>query len=360
MTATKLLITCPSLSDRTGLEVFVCEISEELVRRKWDVTVYAPTWGVLAQELQARGVHVINDIRHARKPDIIHGTFYFETLIACDAFPDAPMVFQTHAALIWMSLPPKCPSLRAVLSVDDACTQSIREAGIDAFDVITTLNFADTDKFTPRDALPMVPKKALVFSNYAEHETYPAILKQKCASFGIDMDVAGLGTGTHTDAPHELLRSYDIVFAKGRCAIEAIAVGCAVIPCDQRGVGPLVRSSNFDELRRLNFGWRTHTMPHDSDFLDEQIRAYDPADASLVQSRMRAEGSMRKAIEQLEEIYRRILSAEPAPPAYSRDDLMKDVGVRLAQEAVQAGRYAPLGRAALLLDHLVRKGGASP
>jgi hypothetical protein len=356
MTGGKLLITCPSLSDRTGLEVFVCEISEALAQRKWDVTVYAPTQGQLAQELRTRGVSVISDIRAAKKPDIIHGTFYFETLIACDAFPDTPMVFQTHAALIWMALPPKSPSLRAVMSVDDACTWSIRSTGIDALDIVMTLNFADTEKFAPRSPLPTAPRKALVFSNYAQPGAYPEILKRRCAAFGIEVDIAGSGVGAATTEPQVLLREYDLVFAKGRCAIEAIAVGCAVIPCDVRGMAALVSTSNFDELRRRNFGWSTHTTPHDSEFLDEQIRAYDPADVALVQARMRAEGSMHTAIDQLEDVYRGVLSAGPASPIYSREDLVKDVRARLTRAAAEAGRYAPLGRATLLLDHLLCKG----
>ena len=39
---------------------------------------------------------------------------------------------------------------------------------------------------------------------------------------------------------------YDIVFAKARAAIEAMAVGAAVIVCDFDGVGPMVSTENVD------------------------------------------------------------------------------------------------------------------
>ena len=53
-----------------------------------------------------------------------------------------------------------------------------------------------------------------------------------------------------------MLGQYDIVFAKARCALEALAVGNAVVLCDTVGVGPMVTTGEVDRLRRLNFGVR--------------------------------------------------------------------------------------------------------
>ena len=225
-----VLIAIPSLADRTGLEVYALELAEHLEQRGWVVTIYAPTLGALADEVRAFGVTVVSDVRDARQPDIIHGTFFFETIAACEIFPRVPMIFQTHAAAIWMALPPKHPSLRALLSVDDACTEVMRKAGFESADIISTLNFADMDRFVPRGPLPERPRRALVFSNYANLDGYAEILHKKCEAVGVALDIAGMNSGAPSNTPQNTLRNYDLVFAKGRCAIEALAVGCAVIP----------------------------------------------------------------------------------------------------------------------------------
>lgn len=54
-----------------------------------------------------------------------------------------------------------------------------------------------------------------------------------------------------------MLGGYDLVFAKARCALEAMAVGCAVVLCDVGGLGPLVTRAQVQHLRRWNFGRRT-------------------------------------------------------------------------------------------------------
>ena len=58
---------------------------------------------------------------------------------------------------------------------------------------------------------------------------------------------------------------YDLVFGKGRAALEGLAVGAAVVLCDLEGAGPLVRSDRYDELRRRNFGLRALRSPHTAD-----------------------------------------------------------------------------------------------
>ncbi len=62
--------------------------------------------------------------------------------------------------------------------------------------------------------------------------------------------------GTLVDDPERILPRYDLVFAKGRCALEAMAAGCAVIVCDAVGLGEMVTHGSVEEMRRWNFGAR--------------------------------------------------------------------------------------------------------
>ena len=112
-----VLIAIPSLADRTGLEVYALELAEHLEQRGWVVTIYAPTLGALAEEVRAFGVTVVSDVRDARQPDLIHGTFFFETIAACETFPRVPMIFQTHAAEIWMAAVAEAEAILAPIGV---------------------------------------------------------------------------------------------------------------------------------------------------------------------------------------------------------------------------------------------------
>jgi hypothetical protein len=46
---------------------------------------------------------------------------------------------------------------------------------------------------------------------------------------------------------------YDVVFASGRLAIEALACGCSVIVLGETGCGEMVRKENFERLRYGDF-----------------------------------------------------------------------------------------------------------
>jgi hypothetical protein len=91
-----------------------------------------------------------------------------------------------------------------------------------------------------------------VFSNTAAPSTHLNVVREACNRTGIEVDVAGSAMNTSVAAPESLLANYDLVFAKARCALEALSVGTAVILCDSAGSGPLVTTNQLEQLRRLN------------------------------------------------------------------------------------------------------------
>ncbi len=61
-------------------------------------------------------------------------------------------------------------------------------------------------------------------------------------------------SGNRSQAPEENLHRYDLVFAKARCAMEAMAVGCSVVVLEAQGMAGMVTSANVAEWRLWNFG----------------------------------------------------------------------------------------------------------
>jgi len=72
---------------------------------------------------------------------------------------------------------------------------------------------------------------------------------------GISLDELGSpSNGARTEHPETKLPEYDIVFAKARCAMEAMATGAYVVIVGEGALGPSISSENIAELRQMNFG----------------------------------------------------------------------------------------------------------
>src|SRR5262249_55428078 len=150
------------------------------------------------------------------------------------------------------------PRILRYVAVDDTCRDRlVCEQGIPEDRVQVLLNFVDLERFRPRGPLPRRPACALAFSNYVSEGTYLGALREACEQAGISLDVLGIASGNLSANPEEILGAYDLVFAKARSAIEAMAIGAAVVLCDAAGAGEIVTTANFDRLRPLNFGIRT-------------------------------------------------------------------------------------------------------
>jgi hypothetical protein len=167
--------------------------------------------------------------------------------------------------------------------------------------------------------LPAQPARALVFSNGAKETTHLGAVREACRRRGLTVDVIGSDAGNVATRPQDILGQYDIVFAKARCALEAMAVGSAVVLCDIKGVGPMVTASELDRLRGLNFGIRTLREKIDADVLEKEIARYDPADAATVSQRIRNSAGREAAIDQIFALYEEVLSAFAGGARRDRD-----------------------------------------
>lgn len=91
----------------------------------------------------------------------------------------------------------------------------------------------------------MRPKRALIFSNHANERTHLPAVREACARAGIALELMGRGTRTDQANPESLIGEYDLVFAKARCALEALAVGASVVLCDSTGPGRWLRQQTL-------------------------------------------------------------------------------------------------------------------
>jgi hypothetical protein len=195
--------------------------------------------------------------------------------------------------------------------VDNTCRDwLIYEQGIAEDRVRVVLNSVNLHLFRCRSPLPDRPKRALIFSNYASDHTHVPPVREACAQHGIAVDVAGEAACATVAKPEDLLCHYDLVFAKGRSAMEAMAVGTAVILCDYIGAGPMVTPDNFADLRTINFGRRALRFGLGVDNLAREIARYDARDAADVSTRFRSVGGLGAATDQILSLYDEVITEQ--------------------------------------------------
>jgi hypothetical protein len=147
----------------------------------------------------------------------------------------------------------------------------------------------------------------LLFSNYASEKTHLPAVREACARASIPLDVVGSQTNSAIAKPEEILGNYDLVFAKARSALEAMAVGAAVVLCDYEGSGPMVTPANFSELRLLNFGRRALSEPLDAAVIVEEIKRYNPEEALRVSQSLRAIAGHEPVVDELISLYEDVI-----------------------------------------------------
>jgi hypothetical protein len=287
----------------------------------------------VAAELRKATVPVVDHLASVSViPDLIHGQHHIETMSALFHFVNVPAIYFCHGWLPWEESPPRFPRILRYVAVDDTCRDRlVCEQGIPEQQVCVIRNFVDLAKFKLRDPLPEKPGRALVFSNYASESSYVKAIRETCERAGISVEIVGIQSGNVASTPELLLGKYDLVFAKGRCAFEAMAVGTAVILCDESGLGPMVTSGEFAGLKRLNFGARALREPVIAEKVALELARYDASDAREVTRQLRDSSGLEAALDQIVELYEEVIAEHQASQSNGRD--------RIAQTALE-GRFA--------------------
>lgn len=319
----RVLFTEQSLAQRRGTQLFTRDVALGLLRRGHTPVIYSTGLGELARELRDATVPVVDDLAQvAAAPDVIHGHRHIDTVTALLHFRGVPAVSFCHS---WLGVGhgfPILPSVTRYVAVDSACRDRLLYGwGVPEDRVRTLLNFVDPERFQPRGPLPATPQRALVFGSYSARNPGVLAARAACERAGIPLDLVGEGIGSPTDRPEDLLPRYDLVFSRGRSAIESLAVGAAVILIS-KGMGPLVTTANLDRIRPLNFGIRATDQVPSLEYCLAQIQAYDAADATAVSARMRAEASVDAAVDELLEIYAEAIEEYRRKPPDDREDML--------------------------------------
>jgi glycosyltransferase involved in cell wall biosynthesis len=360
VTSITVLLTNTTLATRTGTETALRDLAFGLKSGGHEPMVYSPELGEIADEIRSSGIPVFSELQSApREPDIVHGNHHVETVEAVLRFRSARGLFVCHDRRAHMSAPPRMGRILRYVAVDYHCLERLTgQYGIPEHLTRVIYNSVDTARFAPRPPLPRHPQRALVFSNYAGPGPYLDAVRAACARLNLPLEVVGSGTGNSSSAPEQILGKYDLVFAKARCAIEAVAVGAAVVLADTSGLGPLVTSADVAELRRWNYGARLLTGALDPEAIARQVQRYDADDAAAVSRYIRDQADLSSAVERYLRLYDEIMT-EPLPAivATSRelDEYLRHTATRMAQMELELAEYRRPQRMEALADAVCRQ-----
>jgi hypothetical protein len=333
----RVLIAGHSLGEAGGVQRYERDLASWLLANGHSPVVFATELGDAARQFDALTIPVVEDLRTITAPvDIIHGDSAIETMAALLHFPDTPAIFVCHGWEDSSHTAPRFPRILRYIAVDDTCADRLlTRDGIACEQVSVLLNGVDLNAFRQREPLPPTPTRAVVFGNLAHELTFLPPIREACRRAGIEVDVLSAATGTAVTHPESLLGSYDLAFAKAKCAMEAMACGLAVILCSEAGLGGMVRSDGFDRLRRLNFGIRSLQNPLSADTILAELALYDAADARSVSDRIRQTASIDDLHASLLSMYETVIeehaastAADPLAESRAAAQFLRDLAVR--------------------------------
>jgi glycosyltransferase involved in cell wall biosynthesis len=303
----RILLTNNTLRDRAGSELVILELAKELRKRGHKPIAYSLVHGPVAHELNIAGIPTINNLNMLKEvPDIIHGQHNIEAMSAMLFFSDTPAIYVCHGWLPWEEFPPIFSNIKKYIAVGEVTRERIvTSCFVNESDVGIIPNWVDLNKFTLKDSISIKPKSAVIFSNSARDDgSHAKLIRLVCASNSIhQVDIVGKNSGNEANNPEILIKKYDLVFAVGRSALEAMSLGCAVILSDLCGAGEMVLPENFDALDG-NFGLGSRDACNLNEaYLTSQILRYDEHKIKQVSNLVRAKVSLDDSVTKYEAIY---------------------------------------------------------
>lgn len=308
----RVLVTNLTIAGHRGARTVTRDLLAGLLRAGHRPMLYARALGPLAEELRAQSIPVTDDIAALREtPDIIHGQHHPTTTLAVARFPQVPAVFAVHGFDSWQDTPPLLPQIRRYAAISDGFRERLTvEAGVAPEAAKVVLNAVDLDRYQPGPPLRQRPRRGLAFAKNLGHLT---AVEAACAEAGLELEVVG-GAVKKVIEPTAVMGDYDVVFASALTAMEAMAMGRAVVVCDGRGLAGMVDPERYRAWRRENFGLRVLRQPLTAPAMSAELARYDADAAAQVAAQVRAECGLPQWIEAWEQLYEEAIAEHQADP----------------------------------------------
>jgi hypothetical protein len=267
-----------AMDSYAGSELWTADMAKYLKSVGIDVIVYTPIIGAVANMLKEVDIEVTSSPDRVEMfgPTILHVNHFDAALPLIERMEGKiPIINVVHGLL------PR-PELPGYKGVDKYCCVSIAGkakihvlTGTEWEHIETLPNFFDERRFVKLSTFAGANKAALLSSRTSPEQRDK--LQAAISALGFQLEHIGYGSRP-TPNPEEWLAGYDLIFAVGRSAIEALASGAHVILWDSGIIGPAVTSDNFWKCVTSNFSlpanvleWTFIDRPEAMNWITEQV-----------------------------------------------------------------------------------------
>jgi hypothetical protein len=300
-----ILITNLGVSGNSGTELYVKELAIELKSRGHNIEIYTLFLGNPFIELIIENINVVNSLNLLKyKPDIIHSHHNILTYKVTSYFKYTPVIFFIHDRISSLDHPFLHENIIKYIAVDLNCRERyLTESDLKENDIDIIFNWYNPKRFVIKDEFNLIPKKALLFSNYINKGKIYDEINAACQFLNIELDIIGMKSGYQHNKPELILKNYDIVFAKAKAGIEALATANALIVCDFTGLGGMVTPENVEHFKNFNFGMKLMSKPINKDLIITEIKKYKVSDIEYVSKYIRSTSNFYDIVSEIESAY---------------------------------------------------------
>ena len=320
----RILLANHSLSLAAGTEHWVRDIASFLHRRGVPILVYSNRLGTVADQIATSGVRVTSSIEEVRQfaPQIVHlhHARQMRPLVESLQGGDQKIINMLHGVLPRLEVP-QLSGVDQYLSVSIATKAHVCLLSGRSWEGVGIIpNFFDERRFVA-DGTTSKHKRALLFARIAERNQVSE-LQRLLHELGYELDWRGSQDGTTFREPEEELKRYDLVFASGRSAIEALACRGRVIVWQDGMIGPAVTPANLWSCVLGNFALFSSLVPSQSEddhaaaeWLSQQLSLLGDEQAAAITHEVRTHLSLTNIGNLLLAVYDETLRHPPAEGA---------------------------------------------
>lgn len=334
----KVLIVNERLSKRTGTEIVTRDLALGLANRRHEVEVLTGQKGRLAKEVEAAGINVATAVgRIGFSPDVIHFNDLSLAGFVSRAYPDVPALLQWHRS-IPKTFTVESTNIKVLCGVNPYLVNRIEHCTARKSDGLLN-NYVNLRLFQPpARELPTRPKRWLLVGQQKKGYVLMARLRWVALRHGAELDLVGPRYFRRVDNLPAFTRDYHLVFASGRCALEAACSGAGVIVTDFHGVAGFLRSDNVQRYYEGNFSYGLFGAPPSARSLAKAVADYDPEEARHATRWLRENANIERGLGKITKLYKLAVernAVETVPwPARQRQ--------ALPEMRFHPGRYMPV------------------
>jgi glycosyltransferase involved in cell wall biosynthesis len=259
-----------------GTEVHLVTLAEHLRRLGHEAVIYSPELGAYAEHARDRGLDVVASVGELPEEcDVVLSQDAIVVYQLAERYPRALHAFRVCGDVFDFQLPPQLDGvIDVVIALSDRYARFAAATAVRA-PIVRLRVPVDVDLRTSVGTIRERPRRAVMLGNYPDRYE---VVRDVWGDQGVEVARVGMANGgSESYDVTTAVAGADIVVAKSRAALEAMACGRAVYVFDVFGGDGWVTPEIYPALESDNFAGMATGRVVDAGQLARDLADYDPA-----------------------------------------------------------------------------------